>query len=246
MKAVLLAAGLGTRLKPLTDRIPKCLIPIQGKPLLEIWIDLLEKHRFREVLINTHHHAAQVEEFIARKKKRAAIKITLFNEPELLGSGGTLLANKAFVCDEKDFLIAYSDNLTNMDLDKFIDFHRLCIHKGAILTMGLFHAQDPRACGIAVLDKGQRIVKFTEKPETPESDLANGGIYMATGKIFNFFPEANSPKGIIDLGKHVLPALCGKMYGYKVTAYLRDIGTLESYRKALEEWPDRPESKTAL
>ena len=238
MKAFLLAAGKGTRLKPYTDSMPKCLIPIHEKPLLEIWLDHLRLYHIREVLINTHHHADQVDAFVRDYPHRRDIHIVLSYEPKLLGSAGTLLKCRDFVDSEPDFMIIYADNLTNINLNRFVAFHQCCRKKNSILTMGLFHAPNPASCGIAELDADQRITAFTEKPEKPKSDLANAGIYMASREIFGCFPKALSDTGsVLDIGHHVLPLLIGRMYGYPITEYLRDIGTIESYRLALKEWP---------
>ena len=238
MKAFLLAAGKGTRLKPYTDSMPKCLIPIHEKPLLEIWLDHLRLYHIREVLINTHHHADQVDAFVRDYSHRRDIHIVLSYEPKLLGSAGTLLKCRDFVDSEPDFMIIYADNLTNINLNRFAAFHQHCRKKSGILTMGLFRTPNPAACGIAELDAEQRITAFTEKPENPNSDLANAGIYMASRDIFGCFPKALSGTvSVLDIGHHVLPLLIGRMYGYPITEYLRDIGTIESYRKALKEWP---------
>jgi mannose-1-phosphate guanylyltransferase len=238
MKAFLLAAGKGTRLKPYTDSIPKCLIPIHEKPLLEIWLDHLREQNIREVLINTHHHAYQVEAFVRGYRHRRDMHIVLSFEPELLGSAGTILYCRDFVDSEDDFMVVYADNLTNVDLKRLATFHRSRREKNGILTMGLFHSPNPAFCGIAELDPDQKIVGFTEKPENPKSSLANAGIYMASQEIFGYFPDApTEPGSVLDFGHHVLPLLTGRMYGYPIAEYLRDIGTLESYRQALTEWP---------
>ncbi len=239
MKAFLLAAGKGTRLKPYTDSIPKCLIPIHGKPLLEIWLDHLRLQGVQEVLINTHHHAHQVEAFVHSYSHRRDIHIVLSNEPELLGSAGTIWLRRDFVDSEDDFMIFYADNLTSVDLKQFAKFHRKCRRKNGILTMGLFHAPNPRACGIAEMDSDQKILAFTEKPENPISNLANAGIYLASREIFEFFPSTSleTSASVLDFGHHILPLLASRMYGYPITEYLRDIGTIESYQQALTEWP---------
>ena len=239
MKAFLLAAGKGTRLKPYTDSIPKCLIPIHGKPLLGIWLDHLRLQGVQEVLINTHHHAHQVEAFVHSYSHRRDIHIVLSNEPELLGSAGTIWLRRDFVDSEDDFMIFYADNLTSVDLKQFAKFHRKCRRKNGILTMGLFHAPNPRACGIAEMDSDQKILAFTEKPENPISNLANAGIYLASREIFEFFPSTSleTSASVMDFGHHILPLLAGRMYGYPITEYLRDIGTIESYQQALTEWP---------
>jgi len=239
MKAFLLAAGKGTRLKPYTDSIPKCLIPIHGRPLLGIWLDHLREQNIRDVLINTHHHAHQVDDFVRGYSHRRDMRIVLSNEPELLGSAGTIRHCRDFVDSEADFMIFYADNLTNVNLKRFATFHQNCRGKKGILTMGLFHSSNPSACGIAELDPDQKIVAFSEKPVEPRSDLANAGIYMASREIFEYFPEAspNPLNSVLDFGHHVLPLLAGRMYGFPIAEYLRDIGTIESYRQALTEWP---------
>ncbi|MFC1857165.1 nucleotidyltransferase family protein [Thermodesulfobacteriota bacterium] len=246
MKAFLLAAGKGTRLKPYTNSMPKCLIPIHGKPMLEIWLALMERCGISEILINTHHLPTQIEQFVRSRKNRFNIKLTVTYEPYLLGSGGTVAANKEFVAGSEDFIIAYADNLTNLDLGQMIKFHHYhCKSRRGVLTMGLFDAPDPRSCGIAVLDKNKKVLKFIEKPQIPESNLANGGIYIASQEIFQYFPEKiwNKMKGereqTLDFGFDILPALVGRIYGYHIREYLRDIGTVESYHQAIKEWPPK-------
>ena len=241
MKAFLLAAGKGTRLRPYTDTRPKCLIPIHGTPLLGIWLDLLARHSVDEVLINTHHHADQVRRYVEDQRKCTALALHLAHEPSLLGSAGTLWRNRSFVDGQADFIIAYADNLTNLDLGKMIDFHGVFRSMGGVLTMGLMHAPDPTQCGVAVLDDTRRIVRFEEKPVRPVSDLANCGIYIAAGTLFDYFDAgaAENADAVYDMAFDVLPKLTGKMYGVPIEGYLRDIGTPESYRRALDEWPGR-------
>ncbi len=241
MKAILLAAGKGTRLKPYTDRHPKCLIPIYGVPLLKIWIDLLAQYGVSDVLINTHHHAGQVENFIRTVQPRVPIRLQTVHEPNLRGSAGTLWHNRAFVQDQPDFIIAYADNLTNVNLGKMIDIHRGFRSMGGVLTMGLIHAPNPEACGIVTLDKENRIITFVEKPSNPESNLANGGVYIATAEIFDHFDEhMDNARGVVDIGHHLLPRLTGKMFGYRIApAFLKDIGTPQAYQEALAQWPQQ-------
>lgn len=239
MKAFLLAAGKGTRLRPYTCIIPKCLIPIHGRPLLEIWIHLLEQGGVSEIIINTHHHADKVEQFLERIRYRVKPRITTVHEEKLLGSGGTIWANREAVKHEKDFLIIYADNLTSLDPRSIIRWHQRFRALGGILTMGLIRAPNPRECGIVTLDNGQKIIRFEEKPEQPVSNLANGGVYVAAPAILSFLAERcrDVDNHACDIGFDLLPQLVGKMYGYEIQAYLRDIGTLESYDAALREWP---------
>jgi mannose-1-phosphate guanylyltransferase len=230
MKAYLLAAGLGTRLRPLTDTIPKCLVPVAGKPLLEWWMELFRKHGVTDVLINTHHHRAQVKDFISKHNtdgKRP--RLYEFYENKLAGSGGTVMANKDFVAGEEEFFICYADNLTQIDLTALEEYHKT--HDG-ILTMALFNSEVPEQCGIALTDENGKIIEFEEKPSRPKSNLANAGIYVTTQEIFRYIPDLP----LVDFGKDVLPSLIGKMYGYAVDCFHLDIGTPENLYRAEDEW----------
>ena len=226
-KAFLLAAGLGTRLRPLTNSIPKCLIPICNKPLLGWWIDLMEKHGIKEVMINLHHFSEQVKAFI--KSYPTNLQFIFFYEKKLLGSGGTLRENKEFIKNENAFFIFYADNLTNYDLTLFSDFHEA---KEQLLSMALFKTDNPRICGIATLDENNIIINFEEKPKFPKSDLANAGLYITKPEVIDLIPNLE----ITDIGFHLLPRLVGKMAGWKSNKYLIDIGTFNNLNKANREW----------
>jgi mannose-1-phosphate guanylyltransferase len=228
VKAYLLAAGLGTRLKPLTEHVPKCLVPIAGKPLLSIWMDICEGLGISEVLINTHYLAARVRDWAATQS--SGVRVRLAHEETLLGSAGTLAANSGFIGKDEDFYILYADNLVDADLKSLEAFHGA--HRG-VLTMGLFRSPKPQDCGIVTMDGGGRISSFEEKPERPRSDFANAGIFLARRKLFEYLPAS----GFSDLGKDVLPRLVGAMWGYPLCGYMLDIGTVENYQRALAEWP---------
>jgi mannose-1-phosphate guanylyltransferase len=235
LKAFLLAAGLGTRLRPLTYRRPKCLLPVTGRPLLHYWLFLCRRYGIEEILINVHHHADQVIEYLQTEGK-GGLCIRIFPEEHLLGSGGTLAANVDFVREEKEFLVLYADNLTNVHLDELLRFHRS--HSG-LATVGLFHTTVPQQCGIVELDGSGRVRSFQEKPLQPRSDLANAGVLVMKPEVFSFFPK----KGSFDLGRDVMPRLVGRMYGMVIREYLQDIGTLEKYLDALRDWRGFEESR---
>ncbi len=239
MKAFLLSAGEGTRLRPLTNKIPKCLIPVNNKPLLHYWLKLCEKYGVEEVLINLHHLSSQIEEFLENNHYK--VKIKKVYEKKLLGSAGTIAANKDFIEGEESFFIFYTDNLTNMNLRKMWKFHKT--HQGTF-TMGLFRTDFPQGCGIIKMNKNYLISGFQEKPEHPVSNLANAGIYVAGSRLLNYIDEVikNQEKLIEekissppDLGYHILPGLVGKMYGYLIEEYFLEIGTWENYRRAQRE-----------
>jgi mannose-1-phosphate guanylyltransferase len=227
MKAFLLAAGLGTRLKPITNEIPKCLVPINGKPLLEWWIKLLENHDVSEVLINLHHFPEQVKEFLSLHSNN--VKFHFYFEEILLGSAGTLRMNKNFVKGEKEFYILYADNLTNINLTKFRNFHHTHSHP---FSMALFHSQNPKACGIAELNNEGVVIDFEEKPKNPKSNLANAGIFISSPDVLEMIPDND----LTDIGFDLIPKLVGKMKGWITSDFLLDIGTLENLKKAEAEW----------
>ncbi|MCC7429709.1 nucleotidyltransferase family protein [bacterium] len=224
MKAFLLAAGFGTRLKPITDTIPKCLVPVSGRPLIEFWFDLFAKHGIDEVLINTHYLSEIVENYFV-KRKNDGIKIKLIHEPKLLGSAGTLRENSDFVKNEKAFAVFYADNLTNLNFTDLQNFH--FSHKFPA-SIGVFKTENPKACGILETDSEKTVVSFEEKPQNPKSDLANGGIYVFNQEVI----ESISQGEVVDLGFDVLPKFVGKMKAWEIDGFLQDVGTHENLRKA--------------
>jgi len=283
MKAFLLSAGLGTRLRPLTDKMPKCLLPINGKPLLRIWLELLSRYGVDQVLINTHWHHEKVVNFLEGEKVRReeggkvgrkdrdqmsevrrqrsgkdrrenggkrgvelesritnqqitnnSLTVRLFYEPELLGSAGTLLANRDWVDDGEPFFILYGDNLTEVNLLKMYAFHK--DHEWPF-TLGVFKADEPERCGIADIDESGKVVDFVEKPENPKSNLAHAGISIADKRIFDFFPPNAKAIRPLDLGFHVIPNLVGEMKAYFIEEFLMDIGTPDSYENAQKIYP---------
>lgn len=227
MKAFLLAAGLGTRLKPLTDSTPKCLVQVSGEPLLSWWIKLFETYGINEVLINLHHLSENVTKFIESHKTK--IKFEYYFEEKLLGSGGTLRENKKFVKGEKQFFICYADNLTNYNLSDFLSFHNSTNNQ---FSMALFRTDTPGAKGIAVLDNNRTVVEFEEKPKLPKSNLANAGLYISSPEILELIPDYE----VTDIGFHLLPQLIGKMNGWETNDYLIDIGIVSDLAKAEQEW----------
>ena len=232
MKAFLLAAGLGTRLRPYTDTLPKCLVPFSGKPLLEIWLELLGKHGVTDVLVNTHHLPGPVRDFAAGWHGSA--RLHLVHEAELLGSAGTLARNWDFARGEESVLVCNADNLTDLDIGALGRFH--AGHDGAI-SLALFRPANPRECGIVELGPAGRIVTFEEKPAQPRSPLANGGIYvMRTAAVEPRLPRGPAP---VDIGRHLLPACLDSMCGWEWPGLLIDIGSPELYHRAQALWENK-------
>jgi mannose-1-phosphate guanylyltransferase len=229
MKAFLLAAGHGTRLKPLTDTIPKCLLPIRGVPMLEIWLSLCRRSGIHEVLLNLHSHAVQVREFLDRRKI-ADMRVRLVEEAQLLGSAGTLNANRGWVEKEKCFWVFFADVLVSGDLESMLHFH---LARNPMATIGVYSVPDPSRCGIVEVGLDGWVRKFEEKPMRATSNLAFSGIMIGTPAMLDAIP----PTTPVDLGFHLLPALVGNMLAYPLREYVLDIGTPENYKFAQHSWP---------
>lgn len=232
MRAILLSAGFGTRLRPLTLDMPKCLVSIHGKPLLEIWLDKLIEGGIKKVLINTHYLPNLVEKFVEKSKHRKSIE--LFYEPYLLGTAGTLFACHDFFGQEPVFL-AHADNLSKFDLNDFVAAHKKR-PTNCNMTMMLFRTDDPKSCGIVELDEAGIVTNFHEKSVTPPSNLANAAIYILEPELIKRY-QSMSPRPS-DISTEIIPNNLGKIFTYLNTQYHRDIGTLESLKLANIEYKD--------
>jgi len=227
VKAFLLAAGHGTRLRPLTDHTPKCLLPVRGVPLLEIWLELCRRHGIDEVLINLHAHSSVVSDYLNRNKN--GIHTAIAEEERLLGSAGTVWANRDWVNQTECFWIFYADVLTRANLTSMLRFHE---SRGLLATLGVYRVPDPTRCGIVTVTQDGTLRSFVEKPSKPESTLAFSGIMLATPALLDLIP-ADRPA---DFGFHVLPHLAGQAAVYEIPEYLIDIGTKETYEVAQQTW----------
>lgn len=230
MRALLLAAGFGTRLRPLTDTMPKCLVPILGRPLLAYWLDLLLEGGIERVLINTHYRAEDVHAFISGSPWRQKVK--LVHEERLLGTGGTVLANAPFFAGQAA-LVAHADNLTRFDVRAFIEHHHER-RPGVEITMMTFDTAIPESCGVVEEDERGVVVGFHEKVANPPGTRANGAVYILEPSVFEFLASLEAE--VIDLSTEVLPCYLGRIQSFYNADYHRDIGTLESLRKAEAEF----------
>jgi mannose-1-phosphate guanylyltransferase len=225
MRAILLAAGFGTRLRPLTNTMPKCLVPIHGQPLLGIWLERLTQAGIGPFLVNTHYLADQVEQFIAASPYRD--QVTLVHEPTLLGTAGTLMANLDFFQGE-DGLLIHADNYCLADFREFIEAHRQR-PPNCLLTMMTFCTDTPSSCGIVELDDRGVVVDFHEKVANPPGNLASGAIYLLSAQFFEFTKSQLSR--VNDFSTEILPQFLGRIYSFQTIATFIDVGTPASYSK---------------
>ena len=225
---MLLAAGFGTRLRPLTETIPKCLVPIKGRPLLDIWLERLTQAGFGPFLINTHYLAEQVEEFIEDSQYRDQVR--LINERELYGTAGTVITNRAFF-QAQDGLVIHADNYCLADFDAFKQAHHNRPTE-CVMTMMTFRTNSPQNCGIVELDTRGVMVAFHEKVVTAPGNLANCAVYILSSELIKelglMFVNAKN------FSDDVINKLCGKIFTYETKSFFLDIGTPETYKKANE------------
>jgi mannose-1-phosphate guanylyltransferase len=218
---MVLAAGLGTRLRPLTYEITKPMVPVLDRPVMEHILDLIERHSFDGVIANLHYFPETIREHFGKR-------ISYRFEEQLLGTAGGVRACADFFGDEP-FLVISGDALTDIDLTAFAARHR---ETGAIATLAVKQVPDTREYGVVLHDREGRITGFQEKPKPDEalSDLGNCGIYMFEPAIFDYFPD----RPFVDWAKDVFPALLENdvpFHIHEVREYWNDVGSLAELRQ---------------
>jgi mannose-1-phosphate guanylyltransferase len=226
MKALILAGGYGSRLGSLTKETPKCLMLVNGIPIIQIWIDKLFDLGINEILINTHYLHLQVEEYFKESKYKKQIK--LIYEPILLGTAGTLIKNVKDLLGNDCFLL-HADNFYNGTLNDMLDAH----YKRPIscnMTMLTFHTEEPESCGIVVLNQNI-VVDFKEKQKNAYGNLANGAIYILSKDLLDDI-HLGKLDNAFDFSLEIIPQLMGRIWNYTIYESYIDIGTIENLKKA--------------
>jgi mannose-1-phosphate guanylyltransferase/mannose-1-phosphate guanylyltransferase/phosphomannomutase len=233
MKAMVLAAGLGTRLRPITYSAPKPMVPVLNRPVMEHIIGLLQRHGFNQVTANLHWFPEAIRDYFGDGSE-FGVELSYSPEEALLGTAGGVRNASSFF--DGGFLVISGDALTDIDLAAMREFHE---SHGGIATLATRKVSDTSQFGVVITDEDGRIQGFQEKPDPAEalSDLANCGIYMFNSEIFDFFPgpgesvlaSDDDPEGFADWAMDVFPALleAGEpFYSYEVEAYWNDVGTI--------------------
>lgn len=232
MKALLLAAGFGERLWPITEMTPKCLASIGEKPLLQHWLECLaDSCQFDEVIVNTHYLAGEVVKFASNYG--SPIRLNLSHEEQLLGPGGTLLKHRSILA-ESDFLVAHADNFSIIDWPAFFSAHA-ARPKGCVGTMMTFDTDSPSACGIVETDAQSRLVEIHEKVANPPGNLANAAVFIFTPQVFEIVDKTGNPE-VYDISRDILPLLLQRLMTFKNTLYHKDIGTPEALAQAQRDY----------
>ena len=222
MRALLLAAGLGTRLRPLTDTTPKCLVPIKGKPLLDIWCEALLSAGVTKLLINLHYKSEQVQQHVGSSKFSEFVE-TIY-EPSLLGTAGTLFANQKFF-ENQDGILLHADNYCEANISELISAHE-SRPSNCELTMLAFRTSTPETCGILEVTENQILQKMYEKSSDDHGNLANAAFYILSKKLIGELKDET------DFSNEVIPKYFGKTLVVETSETFIDIGTPESYAHA--------------
>jgi mannose-1-phosphate guanylyltransferase len=224
---MLLGAGLGTRLRPITYDLPKPMVPVLGRPVMAHIVRLLEHHSFHDVIANIHHFPEMIRDHFGDGSDYG-VRLSYSHEHELLGTAGGVRNVHEFLGNET-FLIISGDALTDIDLSALIARHR---QTGGIGTLALKPVDDPSQLGVVILDNGGRIQGFQEKPDPAEalSNLGSCGIYVFEPEIFDYFPD----QAFVDWAHDVFPTLLERdvpLYGHEIADYWNDVGSLPELRQ---------------
>lgn len=235
MKALVLSAGLGTRLRPLTNKIPKVMVEVGGKPVLWYHLTLLKKYGIKDIWINLHAHPRVIQDYFGDGSS-LGININYSIEKKLLGTAGALKNPTSGIEKEfakNTFLVVYGDNLTNFDHSRLIDFHR---DKQAFLSVGLYKSPEPWTMGIVETDKKGCVLKIIEKPpkEKVTTDTVSAGVLVCEPEVLNLIPN-----GFSDFGFDINPKLIRlkkRLFALNTGSYVQDTGTAERLAKARRDF----------
>ncbi|MEW6382165.1 MAG: nucleotidyltransferase family protein [bacterium] len=231
MKGIVLSAGKGTRLGQYTRNIPKVMLEIGGKPVLEHGILLLKKHGIEEIFLNLHYCPQVIQDYFGDGRKWG-VHIRYHFEEGLLGTAGAVKAFEEQIGWGEEVLVLYGDNLTNCNLTALRRFHR---EKRGMLTLSFIESEDVHKSGIIAFNDNHRIVRMLEKPKPDEvfSHFVNAGVLVMEPAVFGLIPQ-----GIFyDFGYHLLPRMISEgmeVYAYPMDGFLISIDTPEYYHQAQE------------
>ncbi len=241
MNALLLAAGRGTRLAPITNHLPKCLVTISGRPLLDYWLESLTQFKqTHHIFLNLYYLASKVKAYLFDSSLHD--RVSTLTEETLLGTGGTLARllkqNELF---QEDMLVAHADNYSLFSLDAFFKRHQ-DRPPGCIATVLTFLSDTPEACGILEVDDNNIVQSFHEKVEKPPGQLASGAVFLFSPEALQLIAQFGNkdfstitPDGLFDLSRDFLPNMGGRLYTFNEVRYHRDIGTPKALAQVRED-----------
>ncbi|MBP3951248.1 nucleotidyltransferase family protein [Bacillus sp. YZJH907-2] len=230
MKGVILAGGKGTRLRPLTSSMPKPMVPLMQKPVMQYSIELLKKHGITDIAVTVHYLPEVIRDYFGDGSD-FGVRLTYFEEFTPLGTAGSVKQAETFL--DEPFVVISGDALTNFNLKEGIDFHQ---SRNSLVTVFMKEVDNPFSFGVIQTNQHNQIIRFLEKPKVSEcfSNTVNTGIYIMDPSIFSHMQE----KVQLDFSLDVFPRVIdsGQLYGYHANGYWSDIGTLKQYHQAQHDW----------
>ena len=225
MKAMLLAAGYGTRLGEITAKKPKCMVTVGGEPMLGHWLNKLDRLGVNKFYVNTHYLSEQVEEYLCHHPLRK--KIETLHENHLLGTAGALNRHR-HLFDDTTFIV-HVDNYCHDNLRGLVDtFHKRPAE--ALMSFLVFKSSTPCNCGVVTIDKNGLMSGFYEKQKKPPSNIASGAVFLCSRQFFNFFAKIFDSQ--TDFSAEIMPLMKKKANCYKTDLFFKDIGTLGNLQLA--------------
>ena len=249
MRVIVLAAGEGSRLRPLTLDRPKPMVPIAGKPLLDITLGWLRDQGLSDIAINLHYKPDVIVNYFGDGSAHG-VQIHYSREEKILGTAGAVGRIKEWVNGDP-LVVVYGDVLTDLNLRAMLDFHcqQIKHDPSAAVTMSLYHVPNPTEVGLVGMDEAGKVQRFVEKPKPEDvfTDLANAGILVMQPEVLELIPADT----FCDFGLHVFPMLLAtgmSIYGWVIPddTYLLDIGSPEKYAQANREWPIHPKQQAPV
>jgi len=233
MKGVIIAGGRGSRLRPLTNHLPKAMIPVLDKPVMEYCIEHLKKHGIIEIAVTVQYLSSKIIEYFGDGQK-FGVKLTYFEDRKPLGTAGSIKNAEEFL--NESFIAIYGDVISNFDLTSGIQFHKI---KRSLVTIFMTNVQNPLDYGIIKTNETGKVTRFLEKPARPDvfTNQINTGIYVIEPEIFTFIKKGE----IIDFSLDLFPMLLKKgmpIFGFKSTGYWSDVGNMAKYEKTVHDLID--------
>jgi mannose-1-phosphate guanylyltransferase / phosphomannomutase len=228
IRAMVMAAGAGTRLRPLTSSVPKPMVPIANRPVLEYTVENLRRHGITEIMFNLHSHPQMIQDYF-KDGSKWGVSIEYSHEPQLLGTAGGVKKVESFL-KGGTFLVMSGDGLTDVNLSDMLSFH---IQRDSMATMGLKPVDTRFDYGVTITRSNGRITRFIEKPKWSDvfSNQVNTGVYVFEPEVLSLIPRNR----VYDFGHDVWPQLLAKkkpIFGYPISQYWCDVGNLGEYRRA--------------
>lgn len=223
-KVILLSAGFGTRLAPISELLPKCLMPVRGVPIIAYWLQKCIDAGVIDIAINTHYQSEKVKRFLSKIGHRFNLFVS--HENTLLGTAGTLRTLRRWIGSDP-VVVVHADNYSDVRIEQLISHHEMLCDAHRRITMAVFNTDQPKNCGVVEL-RGDTVVRFHEKVDKPPGNIANAAVYVFEPEIMDLIADSN----LTDISTEVLPKFLSDLRVFQIDGFHIDIGTIENLRKS--------------